>query len=151
MSEPDTEEIIEYRVLVSFKVKNNNKKKMSLEFKADALTKALLGVLAAGQQIVSDFAINSWRAKDKVNTIQKAADIPDTVDQQSKYWKGPVKLQPGKLNWYCGIKVTSRINLNQFIQYWKRRSQKPEAMNQPTSTQFVLHPSKVKPGSKLDG
>ena len=130
----------EYRVLVSFKVKNNNKKNMSLEFKADALKKALLGVLAAGQQIVSDFAINSWRAKDKVNTIQKAADIPDTVDQLSKYWKGPVKLQPGKLNWYCGIKVTSRINLNQFIQYWKEKIPKARS-NEPTN----FHPIRPAP------
>ena len=61
----------EYRILMSFKVRNNNKKNISLEFKADALRKAIPGVLAAGQEVVSNFAINSQRAKDKIDTIQK--------------------------------------------------------------------------------
>ena len=131
----------EYRIMVSFKVKKNNKKNINMQFKSEALQKALSGVLEAGQVIVSDFAINSWREKSKMNTIQKKSDIPTVVDQLVKYWQGPVKIQPGKLNWYWGIRVTSRINMTQFIQIWKENIPRSKEGNTPTN----FHPIKAPP------
>lgn len=131
----------EYRIMVSFKVKKNNKKNISMQFKSEALQKALTGVLEAGQVIVSDFAINPWREKDRVASILKKSDVPNVVDQLLKYWQGPAKLQPGKLNWFWGIRVTSRINMAQFIQIWKENIPRTREGNKPTN----YHPIKAPP------
>ena len=129
-----------YRLLFSFKAKNYKKKNQTLEYKASVLRNALLGILLGGQEIAQDFAINAWRSRDKVTTLRQEKDLPTVVDQLIKYWRITSKIKPGQVNWFWGVNVTCKLDMNTFIRYWREKMPRRN-QNQPT----YFHPIKVPP------
>ena len=129
-----------YRLLFSFKAKNYKKKNQTLEYKASVLRNALLGILLGGQEIAQDFAINAWRSRIKVPTLRKEKDLPTVTDQLIKYWRITSKIKPGQVNWFWGVNVTCKLDMNTFIRYWREKMPRRN-QNKPT----YFHPIRVPP------
>ena len=129
-----------YRLLFSFKAKNYKKKNQTLEYVAGVLRQTILGVLLGGREIANDFGINAWRSTDKVQTILVEKDLPEVRDQLIKYTKPGGKIKPGQVNWFWGINVTCKLEMNIFIKY---RREKMPGRNHKSPTYF--HPIKQPP------